>query len=82
MMMAVDDCDHCTAAICQTCQFNTDGLTSCHECESCCLRQGRVYPWQRENKYDGIWTPEIWGENREDQIGTSDVPVGGVVVVE
>ena len=82
MMMAVDDCDHCTVAICETCQFNTDGLTACHTCENCCLRQGRVYQWKRENKYDDIWTPELWGENREDQIGTSDVPVGGVVVLE
>ena len=82
MAMAVDDCDQCTVAICETCQFNTDGLTSCHNCENCCLRQGRVYQWKRENKYDDIWTPELWGENREEQIGTSDVPVGGIVVSE
>ena len=75
MMVAVDDCDHCTVAICETCQFNTDGLTACHTCENV-LGSGSA----RTNT--DIWTPELWGENREDQIGTSDVPVGGVVVLE
>ena len=79
---AVDDCDHCTVAICSTCSFNTDGRTACHTCENCCLRQGRVIQWKRENKYDGIWSPELHGEFREDQVGTSDVPVGGILQTE
>ena len=79
---AVDDCDHCTVAICATCSFNTDGRTACHTCENCCLRQGRVIQWKRENKYDGIWTPELWGELRDDQMGTSDVPEGGILLTE
>ena len=83
MMMAVDDCDHCTVAICQTCQFNTDGLTACHECESCCLEQGRRYIHGSERINTMVYgRKEIWGESKEDQIGTSDVPVGGIVVVE
>ena len=79
---AVDDCDHCSLATCSTCSFNTDGRTACHTCENCCLRQGRVIQWKRENKYDGIWTPELWGEYREDQLGTSDVPYGGILQTE
>ena len=71
---AVDDCDHCTIERCKRCQFNTDGLTTCHECESCCLRQGRAYIWVYDEKYDDIWTPELWGEERTEQVGTAQVP--------
>lgn len=71
---AVDDCDHCTIERCKTCQFNTDGLTTCHECESCCLRRGRAYIWVYDEKYDDIWTPELWGEDRPEQTGTAQVP--------
>ena len=76
----VDDCDHCTETICSTCVFNTDGLTSCHTCENCCLRQGRVYQWKRENKYTQIWTPEIWGQRRDEQMGTAQIPAGGILI--
>ena len=78
----VDDCDHCTEAICVTCVFNTDGLTSCHHCENCCLRQGRVIQWKRENKYTQIWTPEIFGEQRDEQYGTAQIPSGGILIEE
>ena len=71
---AVDDCDQCTIERCKKCQYNTDGLTTCHECESCCLRQGRAYIWAYDEKYDDIWTPELWGEERTEQLGTAQVP--------
>ena len=74
VVKAVDDCDHCTVERCSQCQFNTDGLTTCWECENCCLRQGRAYIWVYETKYDKIWTPELWGEERPEQVGTSEVP--------
>ena len=47
-VIAVDDCDHCTMEKCKLCQFNSDGLTACHGCENCCMRQGRPYIWVYE----------------------------------
>ncbi len=26
------------------------------------------------DKYDDIWTPELWGEERFEQVGTAEVP--------
>ena len=73
-VLAVDDCDHCSTDICKTCSFNTDGLTACHGCENCCMRQGKAYIWVYEDKYDDIWTPDLWSEERVEQLGTSQVP--------
>jgi hypothetical protein len=73
-VFSVDDCDHCTTEICKTCSFNTDGLTACHGCENCCMRQGKAYIWVYEEKYDNIWTPDLWGEERSEQVGTAEVP--------
>ena len=74
LVAAVDDCDHCTTEICKSCSFNTDGLTACHTCESCCMRQGKAYIWVYEEKYDDIWKTELWGEERQSQEGTANVP--------